>query len=92
MTELASLGDANSDASTAYRQRIREHFNQLYDDTATLQAELGDLDAQAGTVTDADLIAQLLYAPCSSRHPTTSARPWPPRSRSTAPTTPTRPR
>jgi len=63
MTELAELGDANSPASTAYRQRIREHFNQLYDDTATLQAELGALAAQASTVTDADLIAQLPYAP-----------------------------
>lgn len=63
MTELAELGDAASPASTAYRQRIREHFNQLYADTATLQAELDDLAHQAGTVTDADLIAQLPYAP-----------------------------
>jgi site-specific DNA recombinase len=63
MTELAELGDAASPASTAYRQRIREHFNQLYDDTAALQAELDTLAATAGTVTDADLIAQLPYAP-----------------------------
>jgi vacuolar-type H+-ATPase subunit I/STV1 len=63
MTELADLGDASSAASTAYRQRIRERFNELYDDTAALQAELDQLAAQAGTVTDADLIAQLPYAP-----------------------------
>jgi hypothetical protein len=63
MTELAELGDASSPASTAYRQRIREHFNQLFDDTAALQAELDDLARQASTVTDADLIAQLPYAP-----------------------------
>jgi hypothetical protein len=59
MTELAELGDASSPASTAYRQRIREHFNQLYDDTAILQAELDELAREASTVTDADLIAQL---------------------------------
>ena len=63
MTKLAELGDASSLASTAYRQRIREHFNQLYDGTAVLQAELDALAAQASTVTDADLIAQLPYAP-----------------------------
>ena len=63
MTELAELGDVNSPASTAYRQRIREHFNQLYDDTAALQAELDQLASQASTITDADLIAQLPYAP-----------------------------
>jgi hypothetical protein len=60
MTEFAELGDASSPASTAYRQWIREHFNQLFDDTATLQAQLDDL---ASTVTDADLIVQLPYAP-----------------------------
>ncbi len=63
MTELAELGDASSPASSAYRQRIREHFNQLYNDTAGLQTELDQLARQASTVTDADLIAQLPYAP-----------------------------
>jgi hypothetical protein len=60
---MTELGDAGSPASTAYRQRIREHFNQLYDDTAALQAELDDLAREASTVTDADLIAQLPFAP-----------------------------
>jgi hypothetical protein len=60
MTELAQLGD---DASTAYRTRIRERFTQLYDETAALQAKLGELVAQDTAASDANLIAQLPYAP-----------------------------
>jgi hypothetical protein len=63
MTELADLGDATSPATVAYRQRIRERFNQLYDETAALQAQLDELNAQADTATDADLINQLPHAP-----------------------------
>ncbi len=63
MTELAQLGDDTSPASTAYRTRIRERFTQLYDETAALQAQVDLLAAQDTAAADADLIAQIPYAP-----------------------------
>jgi hypothetical protein len=93
IAELAQLGDDTSPASVAYRDRIREHFTALHDETTALQAQLGDLQNQAGALSDAALIDQIPYAPASSTgHPTTSARPCTPPWTCTALTAPTRTR
>jgi hypothetical protein len=63
ITELARLGDNTSPASVAYRDRIREHFTTLHEETAGLQAQLEGLQAQAGVLSDAALIDQIPYAP-----------------------------
>ncbi len=63
MTSTCSAGDDTSPAFTAYRARIRERFTQLYDENAALQAQLDALAAQDTAAADADLIAQIPYAP-----------------------------
>jgi hypothetical protein len=48
-----------SAASVAYRDRIREHFTTLHDETTALQVQLEGLQAQAGALSDAALIDQI---------------------------------
>ena len=63
ITELAQLGDNTSSASIAYRTRIRQRFEELYEEDEALKAQLAELSAQAATVGDAALIEQLPHAP-----------------------------
>lgn len=62
ITELGQLGDDTSPAAAEYRKRIRTHHNDLWNATAALQATLDDLQAQAGSTSDAALITQLPHA------------------------------
>jgi site-specific DNA recombinase len=63
IAELAQLGGDTSPATTAYRNRIREHYTELHDAAAALQAQLDAITAQAATGNDPALIAELPYAP-----------------------------
>jgi len=63
IAELAQLGSDSTPATTAYRARIREHYTELHDTAAALQAQLDAITAQAATGNDPALIAELPYAP-----------------------------
>jgi len=62
MTQLEQLGTDTSPAATAYRQRIRDQFNQRYEQRETAQTELGQLTAAAPPAEDPALITELPQA------------------------------
>jgi site-specific DNA recombinase len=59
MTQLEQLGDDNTPAARAYRDRIRDQFNQRYEQRTAAQAELDQLTAAAPPVEDPSLITEL---------------------------------
>jgi len=65
IVELAQLGSDTSPATTAYRTRIRirEHYTELHDAAAALQAQLDAIKDQAAADNDPALITELPYAP-----------------------------
>ncbi len=63
IAELAQLGGDTSPATTAYRVRIREHYTELHDAAAALQAQLDAINDQAAADNDPALISELPYAP-----------------------------
>ena len=63
IAELAQLGGDTSQATTAYRTRIREHYTELHDAAAALQAQLDAVNDQAAADNDPALITELPYAP-----------------------------
>jgi hypothetical protein len=63
IAELAQLGGDTSPATTAYRVRIREHYTELHDAAAALQAQLDAINDQAATDNDPALIGELPHAP-----------------------------
>jgi hypothetical protein len=63
IAELAQLGGDTSPATTAYRLRIREHYTELHDAAAALQAQLNAINDQAAADNDPALIGELPYAP-----------------------------
>jgi hypothetical protein len=63
IAELAQLGGDTSPAATAYRARIREHYTELHDTAAALQAQLDAITGQTASGNDPALITELPYAP-----------------------------
>jgi DNA invertase Pin-like site-specific DNA recombinase len=62
MTELEQLGGDTSPGTAAYRDRIREQFNQRHDEKTTAQAELDTLTDSQPPAEDPSLISELPYA------------------------------
>ena len=64
MTQTEQLGDDNSPAACAMRDRIREQFTERYNEHTAVKAELDALTADtAPAVNDPALLDELPYAP-----------------------------